>query len=81
MDNKIESWRQGRFISMRKYSKMGEEWVKQQEIRESTLVRPSATGNPILQAASPEIAIWVAERLNLAAKLEKKIKEILTSKQ
>jgi hypothetical protein len=75
MDNTIETWRQGAFIDHPKYSNMGEKWKNDMRYQESFLVRPSSHGNAILRAVNPEIAKWVAERLNVAAKLERKISE------
>jgi len=38
---------------------------------ESFLVRPGPKENAICQCTSPEIAKWIADRLNLAAKFER----------
>jgi hypothetical protein len=73
--NDIKTWRQGQFIEFRKYDKWPEEKKQRAREREKFLVRPSATGNAICYCGHPEDAKWIAERLNLASKLEKKYKE------
>lgn len=67
----LETWRQGKFIDFPQYRTMSKEWKQEQRAIESLLVRPSPTGNAICRTTSPEDAIWIAERLNLAAKLER----------
>lgn len=63
----IQTWQQSRFIPSRKFKGMPEEWHKEQEARELCLVRASREGNAICQTFEPGIAVWIAERLNLAS--------------
>ena len=67
MDNKHRSWQQGQFVDQLRYRHMGSEWKQQCQMRESLLIRPSPLGNAIAEARSPGEAIWIAQRLNLAA--------------
>lgn len=75
MDNKINTWRQGKFIDSRRYDHMSERWKQDQRERESVLVRPGPTDNAICIATTPELAEWIAERLNVAADLEAKLRQ------
>jgi len=68
--NKITTWRQGKFIDMPRYRGWSKEDKEIAQKREEKLVRPSPTGNAICQCQTSQEAIWIAERLNLAAKLE-----------
>lgn len=70
--NRIITWRQGVFIDGPKYAHQSREWKAGANIAESFLVRPSPTGNAICKATDPETAAWIAERLNLAARLQAK---------
>jgi hypothetical protein len=67
MDNKHRSWRQGQFIDQPKYRYMSTEWKQQCRLQESLLVRPWPLGNAICRAHTPGDALWIAQRLNLAA--------------
>ena len=77
--NEIQTWRTGEFIDSPKYPK-SKEWKDEQRSREQFLVRPSAKGNAICQATDPEYAEWIAERLNLASKLEQLTYDFATGK-
>jgi len=71
MDNKHAGWHQGYFVDQRQYKRMPESWKDECRRKERLLVRPSSPlGNAICKCNEPEIAEWIAERLNLAAKLE-----------
>lgn len=63
-------WQQGQFIDMPKYAHMSEEWKAARRAEEALLVRPSPTGNAICWCPDPETAVWIAERLRLADRLE-----------
>ena len=78
--NDIETWQQGRFIDQRKYDRMGDEWKDEQRRREALLVRPGPTENAICTARDPEAARWLAQRLNLASKLEQMTYDYATGK-
>lgn len=70
MINRHEGWCQGHFIDSDRYKKWSESEKNIAEFRENHLVRPSPTGNAICQCYDSQDAKWIAERLNLAAKLE-----------
>jgi len=72
LDNKHIHWQQGHYIDRPVYKNFSEENKCACEERELLLVRPSPTGNAICQCATPEIALWISQRLNLAALLERK---------
>jgi hypothetical protein len=73
--NDHEGWMQGCFIDKPKYDwapdNLKEDWRKE----ELHKVRPSPEGNAICFCPNSEDAKWIAERLNLAAKLEKRSKD------
>lgn len=77
MDNKHEEWKQGIFVDKREYSHLSEEWKETSRRREQLLIRPSTFGNAICQAKDPETAQWIVNRLNLAARLERKLERIM----
>lgn len=68
--NGHRGWLQGHFIDGPEYRHMGAHWKERHTEHERLLVRPSPKGNAICTATDPETAAWIAERLNLAAKLE-----------
>lgn len=68
--NSIRTWAKGYFIDKTKYSFMPDEWKDEQRQIERCLVRPDMLANAICQCPNPEDAKWVAQRLNLASKLE-----------
>ena len=74
-NNAHENWQQGKFIDGVEYSNMGEVWKRRMKDKEKKLVRPSPRGNPICMCFSEDDAKWIAERLNLAAKYERELKE------
>jgi len=69
-DNKHLGWRQGRFVDSPKYKDWSDGDKRRADFRERLCVRPSPTGNAICSCGTPADAAWIAERLNLAAKLE-----------
>ena len=75
MDNTWKKWTQGRFVDQPQY----ERWTdgeKQKADRDERLrVRPSATGNAIATCPTPDVAEWIANRLNKAAQLEQSIRD------
>lgn len=70
MDNTYQGWHQGYFVNKPEYRDWTKEKKQGYDKIEKLKVRPSPTGNAICTCDSPETAIWVAERLNLAARLE-----------
>jgi hypothetical protein len=69
--NNIQTWRQGIFINKPHYSHMGVQWKDQMRKEEAHKVRPEREGNAVCWCPDPDQAAWIAQRLNLAAKLEK----------
>lgn len=54
---------------------MDQQWKCDAQRRESMLVRPVPLGNAICQATDPDLAIWIAQRLNHAARFEEANRE------
>jgi hypothetical protein len=75
VDNSYQGWTQGHFIDGPIYSNWSLLEKLDAENHERFLVRPSPKENAICECRSPEIAKWIAERLNLAARLEQLIKK------
>lgn len=76
-DPKYQSWQQGTFIDGPEYRHMGLPWKERQREHETFLVRPGAKGNAICTATDPDAAVFIAARLNLAAKLEAALRKII----
>ena len=70
MNNTIETWGQGHFVDQPQCRRWSAEAKDDANKREALLVRPGPTDNAICQACSPDDAEWIAQRLNMAAKLE-----------
>ncbi|MEW4459473.1 hypothetical protein AB1K42_15380 [Roseibium algicola] len=70
-DNSHNTWRQGRFVELARYDMRSPAWKDTQRQTEAYLVRSSPMQNAICTACSPSAAVWIAERLNLAADLER----------
>lgn len=70
-----EGWKRGAFIDKPQYKN----WSQKEKYRtmqeEMHLVRPSTFGNAICRAVDPDMAKWISERLNTAARLERLIKD------
>jgi len=75
MKNEITTWRQGAFIDQHKYVRMSEEWKEDRRHDEALLVRPAPMQNAICKTNNSEDAEWIANRLNLAANLERMLKD------
>jgi len=82
-DNRNECWCQGHFIctAQPEYKKWTSEAVRTAEKDENFKVRPYPLGNAICFCTTPDAAKWIADRLNLAAKLEKEIERITPYKK
>lgn len=78
--NHIETWQQGRFIDKTEYSRMGDMWKDDRRNEEAHLVRPSPEGNAICWCPEADKAAWIAQRLNLASRLEKMTYDFATGK-
>lgn len=70
MNNIIETWAQGYFVDQPQYRHWSAEAKADANCEEARNVRPSPTGNAICRTSHPDAAEWIAQRLNLAAKLE-----------
>ncbi len=70
IDNTIETWAQGYFVDQPQYRHWSAEAKDDANKREALLVRPTPTGNAICRTDRPDAAQWIAQRLNIAAKLE-----------
>lgn len=77
MSEEIQTWQQGGFIDKPQYRNMGEEWKEERRYEESLVVRPSPEGNAICKTNDPEMAKWIAQRLNRSAELEEKIRSLI----
>jgi len=75
MDNNHEGWAQGYFVDQPQYRHWPQSEKDNANKSEKLKVRPSPKGNAICHCSSPEEAEWIARRLNLAAKLEKKARQ------
>ena len=80
MLNGITTWRQGAFIDQPQYRRETDEWKRDREREEQLLVRPAPTDNAICKADTPDNAKWIAQRLNLASKLEQLTYDYATGK-
>lgn len=76
MDNNHDGWIHGHFVDCSSYRNWTTAEKIKAEFEESFLVRPYPTGNALCRCSSPEVAEWISNRLNLCARLEKKIKEL-----
>lgn len=72
MDNKHQKWQQGYFIDQFKYRDWSNEEKEEADREEKHLVRPGPTENVVCRCGSPDMAKWIAERLNRAAELEER---------
>lgn len=70
MFDRFTRWRQGLFVDQPQYNNRPVAWKDEMREDESYLVRPGPTDNAICRATTPELAVWIAERLNLANDLE-----------
>lgn len=73
--NKIRTWSQGYFVDSHQYDHWSSAMKQNADQREKHLVRPGPTENAICHCDDPEMAKWIAERLNLAAILEENSEE------
>lgn len=76
----ITTWQQGRFINQYQYRYWSKHSRDQAEEEEQHLVRPWATGNAICHCPDPADAKWIADRLNMAASLERLTYDYATGK-
>lgn len=67
-------YQQGRFIDSPKYKNWSDTEKEIADKRERCLVRSFPNGNAICQCNTPEDAIWIAQRLNMAAQYEQNSK-------
>lgn len=80
MNNECKTWVQGRFIDNPKYK----HWTQKEKERannyEILTVRSNPLDNAICICKEPSQAKWIAQRLNLAAELEKLTYDFATGK-
>lgn len=70
MNNQHTTWRQGYFVDQPQYWRWTPEQKAEADRLEKCKVRPYPTANAICVCPTPEEAKWIAERLNVAARLE-----------
>lgn len=78
--NLIQTWQQGQFVDQEKFRHMGELWKDERRKEETHKVRPGLTENAICWCPNPDDAAWIAQRLNLASKLEQMTYDYATGK-
>lgn len=78
--NEITTWQQGDFTEKPEHARLSDRMKERHREFESRAVRPSPEGNVICTTFDPEKAKWIAERLNLAATLEKMARDFATGK-
>lgn len=78
--NDIQTWQQGSFIDKPEYARMGELWKDEKRKEETHMVRPAPEDNAICWCPDPQKAAWIAQRLNLASKLEQMTYDYATGK-
>lgn len=78
--NSIQSWMQGYFVDKIQYENWTEDQKEEVDKREKHLVRPAPTENAICHCPNPNDAKWIAQRLNLASKLEQMTYDFATGK-
>jgi hypothetical protein len=62
-------WRQGRFIDGPQYKNISEELKQKWAVEELKVVRPGEKQNALCVCVGAEEAVWLAERLNFAARV------------
>ncbi len=70
MNNECHTWTQGRFIDSNHYKHWSKEQKEKADSDEKLLVRPSPKESAICMCNTPNEAAWIAQRLNLASRLE-----------
>ena len=78
--NLTQTWQQGQFVDQAKYQDLGEPWKDERRKEEARMVRPAPTENAICWCPNPDDAAWIAQRLNLASKLEQMTYDYATGK-
>lgn len=78
--NLIKTWTQGKFIDQGRYANTPEALKSTWREEETHLVRPAHMENAICHCRNPDDAIWIAQRLNLAATLEQMTYDFTTGK-
>lgn len=70
MNNECHTWSQGRFIDSNHYKYWSKEQKEKANNDEKKLVRPAPKESAICMCNTPNEAAWIAQRLNLASRLE-----------
>lgn len=81
MDNFKSDWVVGEFINKPQYWNWDSDGIIRAKRGEVLKVRPSPEGNALCQCSNPEDAVWIVDRLNTLARLEKKLSSIRKTKQ
>lgn len=77
--NDIQTWQQGRYAPEGRRP-VTVEAAANFERDESHLVRPGLRQNAICHCPRPDDAVWIAQRLNLASRLEQMAYDFATGK-
>lgn len=64
-------WSQGYFVDQPQYRHMHPSWKTEQVAYEQLNVRPAPLESAICRTMDPDYAIWIASRLNFAARAQK----------
>jgi hypothetical protein len=75
--NLVSTWRQGAFVDQRQYAGWTDKQKEVADLQEKCLVRPTPLGNAVCITTNPDDAKWIAERLNMAVKLQSDNKRML----
>lgn len=77
--NEIQTWQQGSYAPESKRP-VAPHVVEQHKLDERHLVRPGLRENAVCHCPDPSNARWIAQRLNLASKLERMTYDYATGK-
>jgi len=80
MNNECQTWTQGRFIDSNQYRHWSKEQKEKANNDEKKLVRPNPRESAICMCNEPNQAAWIAQRLNLASRLEELTYDFATGK-
>lgn len=78
--NAIRTWAQGFFVHSKQNQHLSEEQKQAHDAHEKCNVRPGPTENAICRTTDPHHAAWIAQRLNLASRLEQLTYDFATGK-
>ena len=78
--NHIDTWQQGQYDHQQRDPELTPRQVKSFKATEARSVRSGPHGDRICQTQEPQDAIWIAQRLNLASKLEQMVQDLAAGK-